>query len=181
MIGSNIAKRYARALFDIAVEEDRLERYSSEIGSFSLLIGGNKGLQEFLANPIFDESEKKAVIAEIARRINLSAVTANFLNLLIDKGRIGILSEIEKCYRQLVDNALKKVRVTVKTALPLSAELAKRLEENLEKVTGKKVEMAIEEDRSLLGGIVVGIGDKRYDGSIRTQLNNMRNLLREEI
>ena len=181
MIGSNIAKRYARALFDIAVEEDRLERYSGEIGSFSLLIGGNKGLQEFLANPIFDESEKKAVIAEIARRINLSAVTANFLNLLIDKGRIGILSEIEKCYRQLVDNALKKIRVNVKTALPLSAELAKRLEENLEKVTGKKVDMAIEEDRSLLGGIVVGIGDKRYDGSIKTQLNNMRNLLREEI
>jgi F-type H+-transporting ATPase subunit delta len=80
-----------------------------------------------------------------------------------------------------MDNALKKVRVTVKTAFPLTGELSDRLQKGLEGLTGREVEMTVLEDPSLLGGIVVRVGDKLYDGSIRTQLNNIRNLLGEEL
>ncbi len=79
-----------------------------------------------------------------------------------------------------MDEALKKVRVQVKTAFPLSVELSGGLAKSLENLTGKQVEMTVEEDPSLLGGIVVKVGDTLYDGSIKSQLNNIRNLLGEE-
>ena len=181
MIGSNIAKRYARAFFEIAKEERRYQDYFQELGHFSAILRENKSLNEFLANPIFAQPDKKAVVETLLQKAGISPLTANFLNLLVDKRRIGILSDIEGCYRELMDDALKKVRVTVKTAFPLTGELSARLQKGLEGLTGKQVEMTVLEDQSLLGGIVVRIGDTLYDGSIKTQLNKIRNLLGEEI
>ena len=181
MISSAIAKRYARAFFKIAGEEQRYEDYSQELGRFSALLKGNKTLSEFLANPVYDQPDKKAVVEALLAKLQLSPLTANFLKLLVDKRRIGILSDIEGCYRGLMDNALKKIRVTVKTAFPLTGELSDRLQMGLEGLTGREVEMSVLEDSALLGGIVVRVGDTLYDGSIRTQLNNIRNLLGEEL
>jgi F-type H+-transporting ATPase subunit delta len=90
------------------------------------------------------------------------------------------LGEIESCYEQLMDSVLKKARVVVKTAFALSDDIKSDLKKKLEEITGKDIEMNIEEDRSLMGGIVVKIGDTLYDGSIKAQLNNIRELLREE-
>lgn len=78
-----------------------------------------------------------------------------------------------------MDEALQKTRVTVKTAYPLSADMQKYIMSNLKKLTGREAEVTVEEDKSLLGGIVIGVGDTLYDGSIKNQLNNMRNLLGE--
>ena len=80
----------------------------------------NKTLSEFLANPVYDQPDKKAVVEALLEKLHLSELTANFLKLLVDKRRIGILSDIEDCYRKLVEDALKKVSVTVKTAFPLT-------------------------------------------------------------
>jgi F-type H+-transporting ATPase subunit delta len=181
LTSSNIAKRYARAFFEIAGEEKQYEKYYNELGRFSAVLRENKSLSEFLANPIFAQPDKKAVVESVLEKIRISPLTANFLKLLIDKRRIGILSDIEGCYRELMDSTLKKVRVTVKTAFPLSGNLSDRLQTGLERLTGRKVEMTVEEDPTLLGGIVVRVGDKLYDGSIRTQLNNIRNVLGEEL
>jgi F-type H+-transporting ATPase subunit delta len=181
LISSNIAKRYARAFFEIAGGEKRYEEYYHELGRFSAVLKENKSLSEFLANPIFAQPDKKAVVESVLEKIRVSPLTANFLKLLVDKRRIGILSDIEGCYRELMDNALKKVRVTVKTAFPLTGELSDRLQMGLEGLTGREVEMTVLEDPALLGGIVVRVGDTLYDGSIRTQLNNIRNLLGEEL
>ena len=181
MISSTIAKRYARAFFEIAGEEKRYEEYYRELGRFSAVFRENKSLEEFLANPIFAQPDKKAVVDSVLEKIRISPLTANFLKLLTDKRRIEILPDIERCYRELMDNALKKARVTVKTALPLSGELSRRLQSGLEELTGKEVEMTVLEEPSLIGGIVVRVGDTLYDGSIRAQLNNIRNLLGEEI
>jgi len=177
---TTIAKRYARAFFDIAAEENRYEEYCDELMKFYSVIDQSSDFKEFLANPMFNNEDKKAVVKTILERVSLSGISANFLNLLADKQRIGILGDIIQWYRELMDNALRKVRVQVKTAFPLSGELSNSLLTNLEALTNKKVEMTIEEDRSLLGGIVVQVGDTLYDGSIRSQLNNIRNLLGEE-
>lgn len=177
MIGGGIAKRYARAFFDVAGEEDSYEKYYDELRSFSSILEENESLKDFLSNPIFDQAVKKAVVEEVLERVDISNMTANFLKLLADKRRIGILSDIESCYRELMDSALKKVRVNVKTAFPLSAKLSKSVKSSLEEATNKKVEMTIEEDPTLLGGVIVRIGDTIYDGSMKTQLNNLRNLL----
>jgi F-type H+-transporting ATPase subunit delta len=181
LIGSNIAKRYARAFFEIAREEKRYEAYYQELGRFSAILRENKNLSEFLANPIFNQSDKKSVVETLLRKTGVSSLTANFLKLLVDKRRIDILSDIEACYRELMDDALKKVTVTVKTAFPLNDGLSDQLQKGLEGLTGKQVEMAVLEDPSLLGGIVVRVGDTFYDSSIRAQLNSIRNLLGEEL
>jgi F-type H+-transporting ATPase subunit delta len=178
---SNIAKRYARAFFEIAGSERRYEEFYHELGCFSAVLKENKSLSEFLSNPIFAQPDKKTVVESVLGKMDISPLTVNFLKLLVDKRRIGIISEIEGCYRELMDGALKKVRVTVKTAFPLSGDLSGRLKKGLEGLTGKKVEMTVLEEPSLLGGIVVRVGDTLYDGSIRAQLNNIRNLLGEEI
>ena len=85
MIGSDIAKRYAKAFFDIAAEDQKYEDYYNELKSFSSLIDDNKDLREFLANPVFDQSEKKSVVEQILSRVRMSGMTANFLRLLVDK------------------------------------------------------------------------------------------------
>ena len=176
---SNISKRYARAFFEIATEEKQLEPYYNELNQFASIIAQNKALSDFLANPVFEQGSKKGVVESIIGKLQLSGMTVSFLKLLVDKKRIDILNDIVICYRQLMDEALKKVRVNVKTAFPLSGEMQDYISSSLEKVTGRKVEIFVEKDPSLLGGIVIGVGDTLYDGSIKNQLNNMRNLLGE--
>lgn len=176
---SNISKRYARAFFEIAGEEKKLEQYYNELRQFSSIVTENKDLGGFLANPIFEQDVKKKVLEQIIGKLSLSPMTINFLKLLVDKSRIGVLPDIEICYRQMMDETLRKVRVILKTAFPLSGEMQKYITENLKKVTGQEVEVTLEDDKDLLGGIVIGVGDTLYDGSIKNQLNNMRNLLGE--
>ncbi|MBN1614395.1 MAG: ATP synthase F1 subunit delta [Deltaproteobacteria bacterium] len=181
MIGSSIAKRYARALFDIAAEDNLYEKYHQELIDFVSLLEGNKDLKEFLFNPIVDQDAKKAVVGTVIGKMDLSKVSANFFRLLVDKQRIGILGEIEVCYRQFMDDALKMVRVRIETAYPLSEGQMDKMKTGLAAATGKTVEMDVAVEESLLGGIVVRIGDTCYDGSIKTQLNNISKLLGEEI
>jgi len=176
---SNISKRYARAFFEIAAKEKKLEQYYSELKKFSALIAENKSLKEFLSNPIFDQENKKAVVEKLISKLGFYAMTANFLKLLVDKRRVDSLPDIEVCYRQLMDDALKKVRVSVKSAFPLSDKMREQINANMEKITGRKAEMTVETDPGLLGGIIISVGDTLYDGSVKNQLNNMRNLLGE--
>ena len=176
---SNISKHYARAFFEIATEEKQLERYYEELNQFALIISQNKALSDFLANPVFEQGSKKGVVESIIGKLQLSGMTISFLKLLVDKKRIDILHDIVICYRQLMDEVLKKVRVNVKTAFPLSGKMQDYINSSLEKLTGRQVELFIENDPNLLGGIIIGVGDTLYDGSIKNQLNNMRNLLGE--
>ncbi len=176
---SNISKRYARAFFEIAKEEKQIELYYNELNQFASVISQNKSLKDFLANPVFEQAAKKGVVEGVIAKLKLSGMTVSFLRLLVDKKRIDILEDIVVCYCQLMDEALKKVRVNVKTAFALSDELRSLISANLEKALGKTVDMTVEQDPTLLGGVVIGVGDTLYDGSIKNQLNNMRNLLGE--
>ncbi len=181
MINSGIAKRYARAFFDIAGEDKLYEKYYEELSGFAGIVQRDKNLREFLANPIFEQTEKKAVVEAIIQKIAMSEMTTNFLKLLVDKKRIGLLAEIADYYRELMDEVLKRVRVSVKTAFPLPVSVTEEIKQGLEQMTGKQTEVTIEEDQSLMGGIVIRVGDTLYDGSIKTQLSNIRNLLGEAV
>jgi F-type H+-transporting ATPase subunit delta len=176
---SNISRRYARAFFEIATEQNQIEQYYSELNQFATIVSENKSLSEFLANPVFEQASKRGVVDSLIAKMKLTGMTVNFLRLLVDKKRVDILGDIVTCYCQLMDEALKKVRVNVKTAFPLSDELKSVIISGLEKSMGKKVDMTVEDDPTLLGGVVIGVGDTLYDGSIKNQLNNMRNLLGE--
>ena len=181
MKSSNVARRYARAFFDVAGEEKRYEGYYHELHRFTAVVAENSDLKDFFANPMFDKADKKDVLNKILQKLDLSRTTANFIRLLIDKQRISGIEDIEENYRKLMDQALGIARVQVKTAFPLNPEMSASIKQALESLTGNKVEMQVEEDPTLLGGIVVRVGDRLYDGSIRIQLDNMRKLLGEEI
>ena len=176
---SNISKRYARAFFEIAVQEKKIEQFHSELSKFSSTIAQNKALKDFLANPIIEQDNKKTVVEKIISKLNFSGMTVNFLKLLVDKKRIETLPDIELCYRQLMDEALKKVRINVKTAFPLSDKMKEYIMANMEKITGRKADITIETNPELLGGVIINVGDTLYYGSLKSQLNNMRNLLGE--
>jgi len=176
---SNISKRYARVFFEIAAEEKKLEQLHFELNQFSSMITQNKALKEFLANPIIEQDNKKAVVEKIISKLNFSKMTVNFLKLLVDKKRIDSLPDIEICYRQLMDEALKKVRINVKTAFPLSSKMRDYIIANMEKISGRKADITVETAPELLGGVIISVGDTLYDGSVKSQLNNMRNLLGE--
>ena len=177
MKSSNVASRYARAFFNVAGEEKRYEEYYHELHRFTALMAENRNLKDFFNNPMFPKADKKDVLNKLLQMLDLSRPAANFIRLLIEKGRIVRIEEIEESYRQLMDETLGIARVQVKTAFSLKPEMAVSLKQALESLTGKKVEMQVEEEPALLGGIVVRVGDKLYDGSVRIQLENMRKLL----
>lgn len=181
MIGNGvIAKRYAQALFDLAGDEKDYIKFHGELNEMKSIIDGAADLKEFFVNPVFEDAEKKAVMVEVLKRTSISPLMQNFLKLLVDKGRIGSLADITECYQALMFSALKMSRVNVRTAFPLNDGVVSQIKEMLEKMTGKSVEMLIEEDPSLIAGMVVKIGDKVYDGSIKSQLDSIRQLLGEE-
>ena len=178
---SEISKRYARAIFDIAREEGKTEEYFGELKGFNDLLAQNVNLKGFMTNPVFAKADKMIVLDKIADKAALSPIMRNFVRILIDKGRIGVLAEIQDWFQESLDRISGRVRVQVTSAYKLSDDLEQRLKAKMEEVTGKSVEMNVERDQSLIGGIVVKVGDTLYDGSIRAQLNTIRELLREEI
>jgi len=181
LIGSGVvAKRYAQALFDLAGGEKDYIKFNDELKEMNSIVDGVSALKEFFVNPVFEDGEKKVVLIEVLKKTSISPLMQNFLKLLVDKGRIGSLADISECYENLMFSALKMSRVNVRTAFPLSDDIVGKIKGMLEKMTGKSVEMLIEEDPSLIAGMVVKIGDKVYDGSIKSQLNNIRQLLGEE-
>ncbi|MBN1474742.1 MAG: ATP synthase F1 subunit delta, partial [Syntrophaceae bacterium] len=153
---SNISKRYAKAFFEIAASEKKLEEFYAELSSFSAMITQNKALKDFFANPIIEQENKKAVVEKLISKLRFSNMTINFLKLLVDKRRIDTISDIETCYRQLMDETLKKVSINVKTAFPLSEKMREFITSNMEKVTGRKADIAVETVPDLLGGVVIG-------------------------
>jgi len=181
LIGSEISKRYAKAFFELAGEESKYEVFYEDLSRFSAVLTSSTDLKAFFANPVFNHAEKKQIMDYLLGRIELSPLTANFLGLLVDKGRIGLLDEIVAGYREMMDKILQRVQVSVRTAYPLTPEQQASLLAQLEEMTKRKADVSVTEDPSLLAGIVVRVGDTVYDGSIRTQLNNIRNLLGEEI
>lgn len=181
MIVSEIAKRYAGALFDIAKEEDRLRDVFEELQDFLPLLNEHGDLKEFFANPAVDRGDKKEVMEKVLAKVNISVVTGNFLRLLVDKNRIDILDQIIACYQNYLDDVLNIMRIGVKAALPLSDTLLRRIQGTLKSITEKNVELQVEDDPSLLGGIIVKVGDRIYDGSVKAQLNSIRELIGEEM
>ncbi len=181
MIGSDIAKRYAKALFEIARDENRIEGIYEEMSTFLSVLEQNKNLKDFFANPIFSRSDKKAVMIGVLEKTGISGTTANFLKLLVEKRRVNALEGVEAYYQKYMDDVMNKARVMVRTPFPLSDTLSRDIKKKLESLTGKNVEMVVEDDPSLLGGVVVKVGDTQYDGTIRARLSSIRELIREEI
>ena len=173
-----IARRYAKALLIIGKEDDKAESYKEELGRFSDLIASQKELEQAITNPLYDVGGRKKVLQAVIDKLSISKVMSSFLLLLFDKGRFGYLSDINEFYKKLADELKGIVRASLVSATELSSETVDKIRTTLSKKTGKDIILEVEQDPSLIGGIVSRIGDLVLDGSIKTQLLNMRESLK---
>ena len=177
MINRKIARRYAKALMNIGLEDGNYDRYCEELDTFTAIFQQEEHLREVLRNPTFNIPRRQAIIEEIGKRLSLSPITVNFLQLLVDKDRMMYLPDVAVLYRELVDDAAGRARVKLATAHDLSQKKIEELTKGLQALVGKQVIMEVETDSSLIGGVVARIGDTVYDGSVRTQLAQLKEIL----
>ena len=130
-------------------------------------------LKDFLTNPQIQPEDKKQVLLRLLKD-QVSPMMMNFLLLLVDKRRIVLLEAINDCYQELSNKAQGIIVADVTTAYELKAELRSRLSSKLESVTGKKVQLRTHQDQSIIGGVVVKIGDTRIDGSVIGRLQALK-------
>jgi F-type H+-transporting ATPase subunit delta len=173
-----IARRYAKALLLIGKEDGQTETYREELGKFAELIAGDETLERAVNNPLYDVEARRKVLGVLIEKLELSRTMNSFLTLLFDKGRIKFVGDINEFYQKLADELKGVIRANLVSATELSAETVEKITEALSGKTGKEVILEVDQDPSLIGGIVTRIGDLVLDGSIKTQLLNMRESLK---
>jgi len=173
-----VARRYAKALLLIAKEDGKAEIYREELDSLSGLVTKGKELEGVLCNPLYDSEGRKKILEIVIEKLKLSAVMRSFFLLLFDKGRIGFIININEFYQKMADELKGIARASLVSATELTDETVGKISATLSKMTGKDIILDVEHDPSLIGGVVSRIGDLVLDGSIKTQLLNMRESLK---
>ena len=173
-----IARRYAKALLLIGKEDGQIDAYRKELEGFSALIEKEEALMRAINNPLFNSEGRKNVLASVLEKLALSRVMTSFLTLLFDKGRFVYLTSINDFYQKLADELEGIARASLISATELPSETVDKIRNTLSDKTGKDIILEVEQDPGLIGGIVTRIGDLVLDGSIKTQLLNMRESLK---
>ena len=178
MIDSSVARRYARALLSLGLDEGHFERYGDELEMVVRAMRESRELGFLLTNPGYSQEQRHAAVDAAAQALALSPLTVNFLRLLVDRQRIADLPQIARVYRGLVDQQAGRIRATVTSAGPLDDPELDRLREALGRLTGRSIVLEAKTDPSLIGGVVTQVGATMLDGSLRTQLERMRHELK---
>ena len=172
------APRYARAFAEVA-ESARLDAAAAQqqMRDFADTLTGSSELRELLENPSIEMAKKLKVLDAIAARIGMFAQVRNFIAVILEHQRLSELDEILTQYRDLVDAHSGAVEARITSSRPLNAEDRAQLEAQVTKLAGARVRASYAEDASLLGGAVVEIGSTIYDGSVRAQLQQLKQKL----
>jgi F-type H+-transporting ATPase subunit delta len=174
---SIVARRYAKALLELGVEEGTLDKLVDEMTTLAQAWETSAELRNAVENPMVPIEMKKAVVGELAAQIGATATTRNTLLLLVDRRRMKTLPHLAAYLRELGDARKGVLRAEVTTAAPLSDAYYARLQAQLEKMTGKKVVVDRKTDADLIAGVVTRIGDRILDGSLRTRLQSIKDSL----
>lgn len=177
--GAAISQRYARALFALGEETVGPETLLSEIEELTETATVMPELGRVLFTPLHPRAERRAVVSELARRLELSEPTRAFSMLLVDENRMALLAEIRDRLRELVEQAAGRVKAKVTSARPLEPRQLEELRGVLSRRVNALVSVESRVDPDLLGGLVVRVGDLRFDGSLRTQLDFLHGSLRK--
>lgn len=173
-----LAKRYSRALFNLALEQKAIEQYGAELDGFNQVLRDLPDLGNALRNPLYPEGVKKTIFLKVAAQMELSPIVKGFLSLLVEKKRIQHLPEIADYYHRLIDEHSNISRAKVKAAVKLEDAEIGEIAAALEKKIGKKIIVEFEQDPSLLGGVFAQIGDFVLDGSVKRQLISFKESLK---
>jgi F-type H+-transporting ATPase subunit delta len=171
----SVARRYAQALLDL-VETDP-SKVADRLVEFDQLVREHPPLKEVLISPAFRMEERRQVFDRVLKKLAWGAPLDRFLWYLVEHRRVDLISGIAEAFQAMVDERAGKVRVEVSSARPLDQSTGTRLSKALSQVLGKTVIMKPRVDESLIAGLSVKVGDLVVDGSLKTQLNSLREAL----
>lgn len=173
MIEGSISRRYTKALFQLAREAGQEDKIDQEIESFLGAYTGSE-LQKVLVNPAFGIDDRKRTLIQVSNQLQLSILAIHFLLLLLERDRLTYLASIVTLYRRLLNETKGRVEAKVTSPGSLEPVMVDRLRDVLQQISGKEIVLQQETDPSLIGGVLVEFEGKVYDGSVRTQLENMK-------
>jgi len=173
------AKRYAKALLDV-LYPSKAEPGLDQLRGFSTVLAQQSDARLVFENPTFSTERRRALLDKIGDALGLDAPIRNFLGLLIERNRLDILTEVISTYESLLDDKQGIVRASVTSARELDPKQQDEVIARLQAVTGKKVRMQMSVDPELIGGLVAHVGSTIYDGSVRRQLQALKNSLTQD-
>ena len=178
MRGSKVSKRYAKALLSLGREDGNYGAYGENLLEFSGFCELHGEFADVITNQVFSLDDRREILEAVLGKSAFSGTMRNFLYLLLDKNRIGAIHEIAEHYEKLTDDISNIARAEIVTTRPLKSGEQDRLEKVLGDLTSKNISIEVREDKSLIGGIIVKIGDLVLDGSIRAQLEGLKESLK---
>ena len=178
-MSSGVAGRYATALFEIAKERGILPSVEADLTAVEAALAESADLRDMIASPIFTREDMAAAIKAIAARMNLGAEVASTLGLMAQHRRLFVLPSLIASVKALAAAERGEVTAEITTAKALTATQASALRAALKASIGKEVELAVAVDPSLIGGLVVKVGSRMVDSSIRSKLAHLQNVMKE--
>lgn len=181
-MASAVANRYARAVVDLLLAPDAAvpaEKAVEQLRAVETTINGSPELRGALLTPGIKTGKKRAVMGHILDQLGVSPTIKNFVFVVIDHRRIGMIAEIREAVELLIEERLGFVRAEVSSAAPLDEKHHAALESELSRLTGKRMRLRFDVDPELLGGALARIGSTVYDGSVRGQLQQLRRRMAE--
>ncbi|MBI3795696.1 MAG: ATP synthase F1 subunit delta [Deltaproteobacteria bacterium] len=180
MAGTPAARRYAKALLELAREQGLQETVGTELARVAEVLA-DPSLRQMLALPNLPLKTRKDVVEQLGTALSLPPLTSNFLRVLAENGRLAIVTDIEKAYQHLLERALGRVRAKVRAAAPLSEEELNAVVDTFSRLTKMTVIPTLELDPELLGGVTVEIEGRVYDASLKTQLQRLGETLARQM
>ncbi len=171
---ASMAGRYAAALFEIAKDEKRLTQVESDVKTFQTMLDASEDLRRLVRSPVITADDQAKALAAILEKAGIAGLTANFLNLITRNRRLFAVADMLKNFRALLARERGEVSADVASAHPLSSEQMNALKDALKAQVGKDVQINTRVDPHLLGGLVVKVGSRMIDSSLRTKLNNLK-------
>jgi len=177
LIGIVLARRYAKAVIDLAQEAGILTEVGQDLERIAALFADSHELINVFADPTISGLAKEKVLAEVLEKGGVQELTMKFIHVVLRKDRILGIGEIARSYRDLSDQLENRIRARVVTSDRMSDKEESRIKDALSKISGKDVVLEVEIDESLLGGVVAYMGSQVYDGSIKNQLLQIKDNL----
>ena len=169
-----VARRYASALADVVLQRGEAREVQNELRAWADILRSNMNLREVFANPTIGLDQKRGVLKRLLEVAKPRPTTANFLKVLLQNQRIIELDEINRKFAEVLDDRAGVVAARVTTARPVAADTKQTVEAKLRSLTGKNVRVEFDTDSDIIGGIVTRIGSTIYDGSVRNQLEQIK-------
>ncbi|RWM22061.1 MAG: F0F1 ATP synthase subunit delta [Mesorhizobium sp.] len=176
---SAVAERYAGSLFELALQANSVAKVEADLNSFAAMLEGSADLARLINSPVFSSEDQAKAIAVIADKAGITGLTGNFLRVVAQNRRLFAVPGMIKAFRQIAAEHRGETAAEVTSAHALTAAQEAELKAALKSVAGKDVAIAVTVDPSLLGGLVVKIGSRQIDTSLKTKLNSLKLALKE--